>query len=112
MSFIRNHAAILSGVTNGELRPPSPRRIASVTSPKSIRFIGSAWAKSYRIIRTNPNSSTVVVGESVSDALAFGSVIFNDETAQPNTAYFYEIIPKNSRDVASFNTLIIGPLSF
>jgi hypothetical protein len=94
MPLVRYYAYKIQGLDprKGFPIPWAPSRATGITSPKSLKWRGSAWAKGYNIERRLTDSTTWTrVASNVPDNVAGPAPIYNDVSATKGKDYIYRI---------------------
>jgi hypothetical protein len=97
MRLMREKAHEIRGLEPPPLEPPAPPTLLPIERASAISWQGSAGAESYNIWRADREDGPwSKLAADVSDAEVQYRPLFNDETAEPGSRYWYRVTARNA----------------
>ena len=111
LSMLREKSWQIDGATAPRLPVPSPPELLEIKNVAEISWRGSVGATSYDVERkTDQDDSWTVVGNAVDESRFQYRPLFNDETAEVGSNYYYRVKSKNDAGASEYSN-VVGPVT-
>jgi mannan endo-1,4-beta-mannosidase len=110
MRMMREKAHEIRGLKPPPLEPPAPPKLLPIERTSAISWQGSAGAESYNIWRADGEDGPwSKIASEVLDAEVQYRPLFNDETAEPGSQYWYRVTARNPAGDSQPSN-VVGPV--